>query len=334
MRHRTADLDDALPNEKYAKIRKEQTKSLQLLLVAVLVVCALCGVVVSLQMQRTKSEAVTAAFIERAGKHPQQAQLPAESAQQGLAVPSTYTEDYYEKEVQKLDAEVRRIKAAVKIFETNDEGLAAALKLQEATRKLLAIRYGETTDSQPYRVRVHLEFQESIPDFAENGPSGSFLIEMAPVKLVPHSVFTFLEVARNYKGGAFHRVAGHVLQVKVQAPGIQHLAFQEYTPQFPHKKGTVGYAGRPSGPAWYVSIQDNSRNHGPGSQQKQNPYEADSCFGTIIEGFEEVVLKRVRLMPGNGFVNDSAKHVKIPKLEILIPSDNGEYIPWTPKSSS
>jgi hypothetical protein len=332
MRYPTAaDLDDGAPNEKYAKIRKEQTKSRQILLVALLVVCAVGGVMVALQMQRTKSEAVTAAFIEQAAQQPQHAQLPA--VQQRLAKPFIYTQEYYEKEVQKLDAEVRRIKATVKIFETNEEGLAAALKLQEATRKLMAIRYGETTDSQPYRVRVHLEFQESMPDFAEKGPSGSFLIEMAPVKLVPHSVFTFLEVARNYKGGAFHRVAGHVLQIMVQAPGISHLAFQEYSPQFPHKKGTVGYAGRPSGPEWYVSIQDNSRNHGPGSQQKDNPYEADSCFGSIIEGFEEVVLQRIRLMPGKGFVNDATKHVKIPKLEILIPSDNG-YIPWTPESSS
>jgi hypothetical protein len=124
-----------------------------------------------------------------------------------------------------LDAEVRRIKQTGVIMETDEESLKATKRLQDATRRLLEARYGP---NEPYRVKVILEFQDTIPDFAEKGADGSILLEMAPTRLQPHSVFSFLEVARQWKGGAFHRNAPHVLQVMVHG-GFKHLAFQEYS---------------------------------------------------------------------------------------------------------
>jgi hypothetical protein len=223
------------------------------------------------------------------------------------------------------DENVRKIKAEVDIFETDPNAQAAAKVLQDFTRKLLHKRYGH---QEPYRVAVELEFQDTIPDFAENGKDGSFLIELAPSSLQPHSIYTFLEVARQWKGGAFHRIANHVLQAMVKTHTVKHLAFQEYSPEYPHKKGTVGYAGRPSGPAFYVSIQDNSSNHGPGSQQKHNPHEADSCFGTIIEGWDHVL--RIRKVQGEGFLGDAKKHVLIKSMTIQVPSsgDPDTYVTW------
>ena len=188
--------------------------------------------------------------------------------------------------VQKYDAMVRKIKQEVDIFETDAQAQKAAKQLQDATRELLYATYGSDAVHR-YRVHVTLEFQSTIPDYEQNGKDGSFVVELAPSSLVPHSVYTYLEVARHWKSGAFHRIAGHVLQVMVKTdttPPVKHLAFQEYSPEYPHKKRTVGYAGRPSGPAWYVSIQDNSRNHGPGSQQNHNPYEADGCMRTVVSG--------------------------------------------------
>jgi hypothetical protein len=46
-----------------------------------------------------------------------------------------------------------------------------------------------------------------------------------------------LEVVNEWKGGAFHRNAGHVKQVTVHGkhPGFP-LVFQEYSPQYPHIK--------------------------------------------------------------------------------------------------
>lgn len=236
-----------------------------------------------------------------------------------------------EKEVEKLDAEVRRIKASLPaghFTETDPKAVDATKRLQDATRKLLHKRYGP---NEPYHVRVELEFQPTIPDFEKDGgKDGMILIEMAPSKLQPHSIFTYMEVSRKYEGGGFHRIAGHVLQVMVKNTGVQHLAFQEYSPEWPHKKGTVGYAGRPSGPAWYVSLINNVRNHGPGSQQKANPHEADSCFGKVIEGFDTYV-QRIRKVPGEGFINDHKKWVLINKMQIMVPGPNGEYVDWEPK---
>jgi hypothetical protein len=229
--------------------------------------------------------------------------------------------------VEELDAEVRRIKATGVIMERDDESLAATKKLQEATRTLMAARYGP---EEPYRVEVILEFQDTIADFEEKGPDGTILLEMAPSRLVPHAVFSFLEISRQWKGRGFHRIANHVLQVQTLGK-FKNLAFQEYSPEFPHKKGTVGYAGRPSGPHWYVSIMDNSRNHGPGSQQKKNRYEADSCFGKVIRGFGDDV-QRIAKIPDKGFISDKRKHVIIKKMRILVPGSGpgavDGYVEW------
>merc|ERR1740124_2158693 len=80
------------------------------------------------------------------------------------------------------------------------------------------------------------------------------------------------------------------------------LAFQEYSDKHPHKKGTVGYCGRPSGPCWYVNIIDNSKNHGPGSQQKKNPHEADGNFGRIVSGMDDVV-PRIHSVPQKSWLD-------------------------------
>jgi hypothetical protein len=240
--------------------------------------------------------------------------------------PAVVTDDMI-RQVEELDTEVRRIKATGVIMEKDGESLAATKKLQDATRTLMAAKYGP---EEPYRVEVVLQFQDTIADFEEKGADGTILLEMAPSRLVPHSVFSFLEISRQWQGRGFHRIANHVLQVQTQGK-FKNLAFQEYSPEFPHKKGTVGYAGRPSGPHWYVSIMDNSRNHGPGSQQKKDPYEADSCFGKVIRGFDDDV-QRIAKIPDKGFINDKKKHVIITKMRILVPGSGPDavdgYVEW------
>lgn len=157
-----------------------------------------------------------------------------------------------------LDEQVRGLKARVKIMETDPECQRVTKQLQDVARKCIVARYGDP----PYVVRVELEFPKTMPDYAERGSDGFIEIELAPIELIPVSVWTFLEVSRTFKNGAFHRNAGHVLQVQVQSNEIKkHLPFQEYSKDFPHKKGTVGYCGRPSGPCWYVSLINNSVNH-------------------------------------------------------------------------
>ena len=78
-----------------------------------------------------------------------------------------------------------------------------------------------------------------------------------------------------------------MLQIDVDGSQHRGLAFQEYDARFPHRTGTLGYAGRPGGPACYISTVDNTENHGPGSQGSKMG-EADSCFGRVFEGQDVV----------------------------------------------
>ena len=219
-----------------------------------------------------------------------------------------------------LEEQVRAIKRTGVIMEADEKSLALTSKLQDATRTLIKLRYGDF-GTQNYRIKFDLEFQSTIPDFEEKGKDGSLLIELAPISLIPCSVYNFLEIARTWKKGAFHRNAGHVLQAIARSDITQSMPFQEYSKEYPHKKGTLGYAGRPSGPEFYVSTQDNSNNHGPGSQQKHNPYEADCIIGTVIQGMEDGTVARIHTMPGKEFLGDKKKWVLIRRMHILVPGD-------------
>ena len=221
-----------------------------------------------------------------------------------------------------LEAQVRAIKKTGVIMEADEKSLELTGKLQEATRSLIRLRYGNYS-TQNYRIKFELEFQSTIPDFEEKGKDGTLTIELAPISLIPCSVYNFLEIARTWKKGAFHRNAGHVLQAMARSDITQSMPFQEYSKEYPHKKGTLGYAGRPSGPEFYVSTQDNAKNHGPGSQQKHNPYEADCIIGTVIQGMEDGTVARIHTMPGKEFIGDKKKWVLIRRMHILVPSGDG-----------
>lgn len=74
-------------------------------------------------------------------------------------------------------------------METDKHALELTAKLQRATRELIKLRYGEIVGRDAnYRVRMELEFQETIPDFNEKGKEGSVVIELAPIGLIPCSV--------------------------------------------------------------------------------------------------------------------------------------------------
>lgn len=132
-----------------------------------------------------------------------------------------------------------------------------------------------------------VEMDVTFPAVMPGDGKGKIMIETAPFDVNPHNVLVFLEIVETWNGGAFFRNAGHVLQAKtnVETPRGT-LAFQEYSPQYPHAEYTLGYAGRPGGPQFYISIMDNTDNHGPGSQGSKT--EADGCFGRVLQGKEVV----------------------------------------------
>ena len=142
-------------------------------------------------------------------------------------------------------------------------------------------------------------------------------IIMAPSDYVPYSVYFFLNIIENWKGGVIHRNAGHVKQFKV-IEQTQHLAFQEYNPIFPHEKYTCGFAGRPGGPAFYINTRCNITNHGPGSQGSKT--DADSCFGIIDHTDPDIIklLERINKMEKrdkSGFVN-TEQEIKVTSVKI------------------
>ena len=97
------------------------------------------------------------------------------------------------------------------------------------------------------------------------------------------------------------------------------LAFQEYNPEFPHVQYTLGYAGRPGGPAFYISTVDNTINHGPASQGSKT--EADGCWGKLTGGEKSLdTVKRIKKQPGGkppSMFTSGDNYIKIPRVSIL-----------------
>ena len=199
------------------------------------------------------------------------------------------------------------------VMEKDPSAREAIAAFQNATKRLLQRRYGM---GPIYFVSFDLAIPEKIGEGHE-----TVVLEMAPIDWMPHAVHMFLHnfftVRRPWKA-AFHRNAGHVMQAFVRAPNTLGLAFQEYDPRFPHRKYTLGFAGRPGGPEFYISTLDNTLNHGPGSQGSKT--EADSCFAKIIDGFNTVD-KLHSLSPkpasGNGFLQDQSDFIHISNPQLL-----------------
>jgi hypothetical protein len=258
----------------------------------------------------------------------------AENRSRGSAVTSitAITEEQLQAKVDLKEKEVRAMKKKPGIMmEVDPSAMVLTKELQVATRELLIRRYG----SQPVRVRVDLEFPAVVVEKDKQPSQDSFLIEMGPVDLIPCSVFYFLELARTFLSGSFMRNAGHVLQASTRNnPKKLSMPFQEYSPEFPHAKYTTGYAGRPSGPEWYVSIQDNTKAHGPGSQQKHNPHEADSLFGKVVPGSGDLtVIPRIHSTPQKEWLDEPHKII-ITNMTILVATTDGTWLPWTPQRNA
>jgi len=142
----------------------------------------------------------------------------------------------------------------------------------------------------PHRLQFNLAFDTEI---------FSFVVEMAPMDLMPHSVNYFLEQikAHVWDKTIFTYGVNHILFAKLQdAEGNQKrhllseidlssLAFPEYSRDYPHHKYTLGFSGRPGGPGFYINTDDNVIIHGPGGQAHHALHEeADPCFGKVVEG--------------------------------------------------
>jgi hypothetical protein len=183
--------------------------------------------------------------------------------------------------------------------------------LQEACKFYLINRFGNSD----IIIKMNLLF----PSYINGNANEHIIIHCAPIDYVPYCVFYFIRLVDNWKFGLFHRNAGHVKQVKVEGD-FKPLVFQEYHKAFPHVEYTLGYAGRPGGPGFYISTRDNTINHGPGSQ-KSTTGEADGCFGIVYDESSKLVIERLKKMQGMngnaGFITNKDNCVKILNYEFI-----------------
>lgn len=134
--------------------------------------------------------------------------------------------------------------------------------IKRYSKQQLLSKYGRG----PYYVDMQIEFDPDSNVAQEgNDRKDHLILQLADADHMPHTVYWFLEQVTNkmYDGCSFHRNAGHVIQAgpspnfktppsaRLMKPflesGLNGVLFQEYSPEFPHAKYTVGYAGRPGG---------------------------------------------------------------------------------------
>jgi cyclophilin family peptidyl-prolyl cis-trans isomerase len=144
----------------------------------------------------------------------------------------------------------------------------------------------------------------------EGRKPGDFVVELAPLDAMPHSIEAFLDMVEDkmWDNSVFyhHRTQGHVVAAAPVSYGTfqskQHLfesmgytgvSFPEYSSKFPHEKYTIGFAG--NGPNFYINTMDNTDHHGPGGQGHHDlATDADPCFGRVISGVD-VIEKDMRI---------------------------------------
>lgn len=158
--------------------------------------------------------------------------------------------------------------------------------LQDRVNHLSQYEAMQKYGAGPHRVEIELEF----PGEAS---SSSFVVEMAPLDLMPHSVDTFLGMvsAGLWDGCSFAMNAVHVIKAEplpfdgndaknklaaFEGEGLNHLAFHEYSKDFPHEQYTLGFSGGDS-PSWYINTEDNTDIHS-----------GEPCFGKIVDGFDAI----------------------------------------------
>tara|TARA_Y100000389_G_C17460886_1_gene521605 strand:+ start:1204 stop:1920 length:717 start_codon:yes stop_codon:yes gene_type:complete len=162
---------------------------------------------------------------------------------------------------------------------------------------------------------IFIEMNLQFPEYIQGPKNARIVFETAPFECSPYCVFYMLRIFEKWTEGYFHRNAPHVLQAK-PVEKHQPLVFQEYCSDFPHVKYSLGCAGRPGGPQFYISIKNNTRCHGPGSQGSKTN-EADGCFGIIHCDKSVEVIERITEMPFDCFTRDRDLCVEILNFNII-----------------
>jgi hypothetical protein len=204
--------------------------------------------------------------------------------------------DELDRKAAALQEEIRRRHAAEDevaeawgAYQTNSAQIAGIEKqyeddMSKLSRTLAEKYYGKGPHYA--QVTVAIPVKEGSNEFF-------FTLKMAPLDLMPASVFTFMEQAEagTWDNTSFHINAPHALFAqpvsvagdysnlpRMEELGLARLPFPEYNAEYPHDEYTVGFSGtRRSGPSFYVNKVDNSINHA-----------GEPCFSKVIIGHDVV----------------------------------------------
>jgi len=137
----------------------------------------------------------------------------------------------------------------------------------------------------------YVEFTLNFPGQTE---SKYFTVELASLDDMPASVLTFLQQIHHklWDNASFAHNAPHVNMARPVSTNIdtmvehniQHTPFAEYSME--HTPYTLGFAGYPAGPEFYINKQDNTQTHGPNNHREDGHYEP--AFATIIIGRDTI----------------------------------------------
>lgn len=139
-----------------------------------------------------------------------------------------------------------------------------------------------------------MQFELELPsDDKRNMEPAYFTVELASLSLMPTTVNMFLSAVSkglwddaHFSMNAQHVVLGEPTDMRnFLKEGVAQLPFQEHSPSFPHVPYTLGLAGKPSGPSFYINKIDNTYSHGPA---RQSDGDAEPCFAHVIIGKETI----------------------------------------------
>ena len=200
-------------------------------------------------------------------------------------------------------------------------------------------RWNDRFGPGPHHIKFDIKF-------ADSETLESFIVELAPLHLMPHAAHLFLEQAYHelWDNTWFYLNGPHVLQAgpqdwdedpvdkglkRFKDQQLDTLAFPEYSNEFPHVPWTLGYTGRPGGPDFYINKVDNTVPHGPGGQfQHDLSEQADPCFAKVTDG-HDVLMKvfKLQFYPANHeyayFLNEPVEIVRARIMEPIIPPGFG-----------
>lgn len=157
------------------------------------------------------------------------------------------------------------------------------LAIQKKSARNVLSKYG----TGPFYIKVTLK------DDAGSGKGNTFVIETAPLNLMPHAIDHFLQMIEQKMWDGLtmvHRYIGsHVIHssslvtetgeqddIRFKKANLTHLAFAEHSPEYPIEMYSVAFEGRPGGPGFYVNMDSKFTT--------QEVDASESCFGKVVEG--------------------------------------------------